>query len=250
MALPFKYSVAQTMPGFGSPSCYGSGAQLAAAAATTTINIPGAATAGPTGFSVTAGTPGTLTAIFALVANYANGSVSAPVYFTLNTANVATSTYIFTWTAATDGVAGTTTYSSFLVGFVGAVNGFPMMVKQLIAASPYTLGTEVLPSTGSLAFTGGQTAAFNAAGDPAPSSGKVRVRTSAVGGTGTTTVAITVTDGVTTLQVGQIPTTAAGVAIDQVFDFVTDLAITAVAVAVTMAVAAQTAVAEIEVALV
>ena len=30
MALPFNKSVAQTMPGFGSPSFYGSGAQVVA----------------------------------------------------------------------------------------------------------------------------------------------------------------------------------------------------------------------------
>ena len=250
MALPFKNSVAQTMPGFGSPSCYGSAAQVAAAAATTTINIPGPAKAGPTGFSVTAGTPGTLTAIFGLVAIYADGSVSAPVYYTLTTANASTSTYIFTWTAATDGVSGTTKYSSFLVGYVGATSGYPMMVAQLIGASPYTLSTAVLPTTGLVSFSGGQSAAFNAAGDPAPSSGKIRVRTNTVGSTGTTTVVLTVTDGTTTVQVGQISTTAAGVGIDETIDFVTDLAITGVIAAVTMAVSAQTAVVEMECSLV
>ena len=250
MALPFKNSVAQTLPGFGSPSCNGQGSQTAAAVATTNITIPGAPKAGPTGFSVTAGTPGTLVATFALVAIYADGSVSSPVYYTLNTANTSASTYVFTWTAASDGVAGTTKYSSFLVSAPGALNGYPMMVAQLIAAQPYTLSSAVLPSTGSVAFTGGQNAAFNAAGGPAPSSGKIRVRTSVVGSTGTTTVVVTVTDGTTTLQVGNVPTTAAGVAIDEVMDFVTDLGITSVTVAVTMAVSAQTAVVEVEVSMV
>jgi len=253
MALPFNKSVSHSMPGFGSPSFYGSGAQVAAAVATTNVTIPGAAKAGPTGFSVTAGTPGTLTAVFALVAIYADGSISAPVYYTLPTANTATSTYIFTWTAATDGVAGTTKYSSFYLGTgaaPGAIMGYPMMAAQLVGASPYALSTAVLPSTGLVAFTGGPSAAFNAAGDPAPSSGKIRIRTSSVGSTGTTTVLFTVTDGTTTLQVGAIPTTAAGVAIDQVIDFVTDLAITSVTAAVTMAVAAQTAVVELETSLV
>lgn len=250
MALPFKNSVAQTMPGFGSPSCYGSGAQTAAAVATTNITIPGAAKAGPSGFSVAAGTPGTLVATFALVAIYADGSISAPVYFTLSTANTATSTYIFTWTAASDGVAGTTKYSAFYVSAPGVTIGYPMMVAQLISAQPYTLSTAVLPSTGLVAFTGGQNAAFNAAGGPAPSSGKIRLRTSTVGSTGTTTAVFTVTDGTTTEQVGNIPTTAAGVALDEVIDFVTDLGITSVTAAVTMAVSAQTAVVELEVSLV
>lgn len=250
MSLPFKNTVAQTMPGFGAPSCYGSGAQVAAAAATTTINIPGPAKAGPTGFSVVAGTPGTLTAIFALVAIYADGSVSAPVYYTLTTANSSASTYVFTWAAATDAVSGTTKYSSFLVTSVGAINGFPMMVAQLISAMPYTLSSAVLPTTGNVAFTGGQNAAFNANGGPAPTGGKIRLRTLTVGSTGTTTVVFTVTDGTTTMQVGQIPTTAAGVGVDQVVDFVTDLSITAVTAAVSMAVAAQTAVVEMECSLV
>ena len=125
-----------------------------------------------------------------------------------------------------------------------------MMVAQLISAQPYTLSTAVLPSTGLVAFTGGQNAAFNAAGGPAPSSGKIRLRTSTVGSTGTTTAVFTVTDGTTTEQVGNIPTTAAGVALDEVIDFVTDLGITSVTAAVTMAVSAQTAVVELEVSLV
>jgi hypothetical protein len=197
-----------------------------------------------------AGTPGTLTAVFALVAIYADGSVSAPVYYTLTTANSSASTYVFTWTAATDAVAGTTKYSSFLVSNVGAINGFPMMVAQLIAAMPYTLGSAVLPTTGSVAFTGGQNAAFNANGGPAPTGGKIRLRTLSVGATGTTTVVFTVTDGTTTVQVGQIPTTAAGVGVDETIIFVTDLSITAVTAAVSMAVAAQTANVEMECSLV
>jgi len=112
-------------------------------------------------------------------------------------------------------------------------------------AGPTTLtiaNTSTTPSTGGTPF--------NSAGGPAPSRGKVRIRTNTVNASTTTAITVTATDGTTTVQIGQIPATAAGVAIDQLIDFTTDLAITSVSIAVTLGVSTYTASVDWEVALV
>ena len=101
-----------------------------------------------------------------------------------------------------------------------------------------TITTTAGPTTSSIAAasttpsTGGTP--FNSNGGPAPSRGKVRFRTNTVNASTTTAIVITVTDGTTTLQVGQIPATAAGVAVDETIEFTSDLGITSVSAAITL----------------
>lgn len=102
------------------------------------------------------------------------------------------------------------------------------------AATTAASTTYTIPNTGATTPPTNGTA-FNPSGMPAPSGGKVRIRTSSVSAAATTAATVTVTDGTTTLQVGQIPATAAGVAIDQVVDFQTDLGITSVSVVLALA---------------
>lgn len=95
------------------------------------------------------------------------------------------------------------------------------------ATTTYTIAnTSTTPSTNGTPF--------NTSGGPAPSGGKIRIRTSSVSAAVTTAVIFTVTDGTTTLQVGQIAATAAGVGIDEVVDFQTDLGITSISAVVTL----------------
>ena len=96
-------------------------------------------------------------------------------------------------------------------------------------AGPTTLtiaATTTTPSTGGTPF--------NLNGGPPPSRGLIRFRTNTVNASTTTAVVFTVTDGVTVEQVGQIVATAAGVGIDEVIEFNTDLAIISVSAAVTL----------------
>jgi hypothetical protein len=248
--MPFTNSVSQSMPGYGSPSLYGYVANTAAAAATTSLAVPAAAHPAPTGFSVAAGTPGTATAVFAAVAIYADGSVGPAVYYTLTTANASASTYTPTITAPSDAVTGTTKYELWYVGSVGATQGTLYLGPAVIGSFSGTASASLTIGTpGTTTFTS-PFSSFNPTGMPAPSRGKYRIRTSSVGSTGTTTVLVTVTDGTTTLEVGAVGTTAAGQAIDETKEFNTDLSITSITAAVTMAVAGQTSFAEFEVSLV
>ena len=111
-------------------------------------------------------------------------------------------------------------------------------------AGPTTLTIAAASTTPS---TGGTP--FNLSGGPPPSGGKVRVRTNTVNASTTTAITITATDGTTTVQIGQIPATAAGVAIDYTTDFKTDLAITSISIAVTLGGATYTASVDWEVSL-
>jgi len=250
--MSFANPVSQTMPGFGAPSYYGYVAQTAAAASATPLAIPSAAHAAITGFSVAPTSAGTATAVFAVVAIYADGSVGPPTYYTLTTAKGAVATtYTPTITVPTDAVTGTTTYELWLVSGVGSTVGTLFLGPATIGSFNATPSSSLATTTpGTTNFASLTNAAFNAAGGPAPHCGKIHLRTSSVGSTGTTAVTFTVTDGTTTEQVGQIPVTAAGVAIDEVLEFDTDLAITGVTANVTMAVSAQTSFVEMEVSLV
>ena len=250
--MSFTYPVSQTMPGFGSPSYNGYVANTAAAASATALTIPSAAHAAITGFTVAPTSAGTSTAVFAAVAIYADGSIGPPVYYTLTTAkgSVAT-TYTPTITAPTDAVTGTTTYAMWLVSAVGNTVGTLFLGPAVIGSFSGTASSSLATNApGTTSFASGTNSSFNAASGPAPHGGKLHLRTSSVGSTGTTAVTFTVTDGTTTEQVGQIPTTAAGVAIDEVVEFYTDLSITSVTANVTMAVSAQTSLAEFECSLV
>jgi hypothetical protein len=86
--------------------------------------------------------------------------------------------------------------------------------------------TTTTPSTGGIPF--------NQNGGPAPSRGKVRVRVSGLGGATTAAIVITVTDGTTIYQVGQVPTTAASSLVDETFEFTTDLSITSTSAVFTL----------------
>lgn len=111
-------------------------------------------------------------------------------------------------------------------------------------AGPTTLTIAAATTTPSAGGT-----PFNLNGGPPPSGGKIRVRTNTVNGSTTTAIIITVTDGTTTLQVGQLGATAAGAAIDYTTDFRTDLSITSVSIAVTLGGAVFTASVDWEVSL-
>ena len=112
-------------------------------------------------------------------------------------------------------------------------------------AGPTTLTIAAASTTPS---TGGTP--FNLSGGPPPSGGKVRIRTNTVNASTTTAITITATVGTTTLQIGQIPATAAGVGIDYTTDFRTDLSITSISIAVTLGGATYTASVDWEVSLV
>ena len=110
------------------------------------------------------------------------------------------------------------------------------------------LTTLVIANTSTTPSTSGT--AFNLNGGPPPSRGKIRLRTNTVNGSTTTAVVFTVTDGTTTLQVGQLPAVAAGVAIDETVEFNTDLGITSISALVTLGGGTYTASVDWEVALV
>jgi hypothetical protein len=109
--------------------------------------------------------------------------------------------------------------------YYGVVNSF-----VLTTASANTI---TIPASGATTPSGGT--AFNTSGGPPPSRGKVRIRTSTVGGAVTTSAVVTVTDGTTTLNIGAIGVTAAGVGVDRTIEFNTDLSITSVSVVITIA---------------
>lgn len=84
----------------------------------------------------------------------------------------------------------------------------------------------IIPATGATTPTGGT--AFNTNGGPAPSRGKVRIKTAGVTGTFALGV-ITVTDGTVIVEIaGPIAAGAAATQFDFTFEFNTDLSITSV----------------------
>ena len=99
-------------------------------------------------------------------------------------------------------------------------------VSQAIAAASATMVIASTTTTPAASASNGFQP-FNIAGDPAPCRGKLHLRAAVVGGVDTTVaVVFTATDGTTTLQIGQIPTTTAGELVDYTIPFSTDLGIT------------------------
>jgi hypothetical protein len=131
--------------------------------------------------------------------------------------------------------------SQSLPGFGSPTSG-GYAIQALVAAGPTTItiaATSTTPSANGIPF--------NLNGGPPPSRGKVHVRTSSVNAATTTSFIITVTDGTTTYQVDAVGNTAVGVAVDFTQEFNTDLAITSVSVAVTLAGSSTIATVEVEV---
>lgn len=126
--------------------------------------------------------------------------------------------------------------ATFVNPLAQVMPGFGSPSMNGLALSPVgttTPLTMTIPATGATTpATGGSV--FNPTGMPAPSSGKIRYRTGSVSAAVTTSATFTVTDGTTTLQVGQIPASAAGVAVDQLLDFETDLKITSISCVTTL----------------
>lgn len=181
--------------------------------------ITAATKASPTAVTVTVGAPGTTKYEFALIANYADGTVSPPTYVAVANGAAGATTYAFAFTAA----AGAASYSIYSVSAAGATTG--TLVVANTTANPYTSGS-ITPTAGTTVLP--SSLAFNQDGGPAPSRGMIHLRTSAVGGSTTTAASFTVTDGTTTEQVGSLGPVAAGVAVDETVEFNTDLNITAV----------------------
>lgn len=99
--------------------------------------------------------------------------------------------------------------------------------------------TMTIPATGATTPSGGT--AFNTAGGPPPTRGRGRIRTSAGGAGVTTTIqSVTVTDGVTTLVVFNMPITQANQLIDVCYEWNTDLNITSTTLTVVLAAAGAT----------
>jgi hypothetical protein len=110
-------------------------------------------------------------------------------------------------------------------------------VTGAVQAGAGTL-TITIPATGATTPAGGT--AFNTNGGPAPTRGIGRIRTSSLGGASTTKFDVTVTDGVTTLNVYSTPVSAASVLFDNQFEFVTDLNLTSVTLTTIFAVSGGT----------
>ena len=226
-----------------------SGAVTIAAAETITtaasgispLAIASATKLSPTAVTVTVGAPGTTSYVFALIANFADGTVSPATYVAVPNGAAGATTYAFAFTAA----AGATSYSIYSVGAVGATTG--TLVVAGTTANPYTSGS-ITPAAGTTIIP--SSLAFNTNGGPAPSRGMIHLRTSGVSGSTTTTVVFTVSDGTSTVQVGDIATTAAGSVVDKTIEFNTDLWITIINAVITLGGATYAAVVDWEVSLV
>lgn len=98
--------------------------------------------------------------------------------------------------------------------------------------------TVVIPATGATTPAGG--VAFNTNGGPAPSRGRGRLKVTALGGASTTQLAVTGTDGVTTVTLFTSPVSAASALPEWTFEFNTDLGLTSISFIVTFAVSGGT----------
>lgn len=98
-------------------------------------------------------------------------------------------------------------------------------IPAIVQAGAGTV-TATIPATGATTPAGGT--AFNTNGGPAPSRGRWRFRLTALGGATTCALLITVTDGVTTLNIFNPPATAASTLVDWSGSFNTDLGITSI----------------------
>lgn len=102
------------------------------------------------------------------------------------------------------------------------------------SGSNYGYGIAPLTATGSLTVaaatttpaTGGQP--FNLNGGPPPSRGLLRLRSSSTNVATTQAVAVTATDGTTTLNIAAVSVTTAGQDFERTFEINTDLGITSI----------------------
>lgn len=119
----------------------------------------------------------------------------------------------------------------------GSASNYGVITGNVQAAGTFTM---VIPATGATTPAGGT--AFNTSGGPAPSRGRIRLRSSAVNAATTTLInSITVTDGTTTLTIaGPGVVTVAGATVDLSFELNTDLGITSITVSITTAVNTST----------
>ena len=122
-------------------------------------------------------------------------------------------------------------------------------VSQAIAAASATMVIAAASTTPTNTASNGFLP-FNPNGDPAPTRGKLHLRCTTIGFTDTTiAVVFTATDGSATVQIGQIPTTAANTLIDVTIPFTTGLSLTSLSAVVTLG-GTQTATVDWEVSLV
>ena len=126
----------------------------------------------------------------------------------------------------------------------GSPSCYGAATSPLTVAGPTSI---IIANTSTTPATGGTP--FNLNGAPPPSRGKYHIRSSAVNAATTTSIAVTATDGTTTLLIGTV-TAAAGMALDETREFNTDLSITSISFAVTLAGATTTATFDAEVSLV
>lgn len=131
--------------------------------------------------------------------------------------------------------------SQSLPGF-GSPSNDGYATQALTATATITIAaTTTTPSTAGVPF--------NTNGGPAPSRGKIHVRTSAVNAATITAFIVTVTDGTATLLIDQFGPTTVGQGIDYTQELNTDLSITSISVVFTLSGTTTTATAEVEVSL-
>ena len=215
----------RALAGSGAVAISGATAVTTTGSGVNQIPIASATKASPTSIVVTPGAPATTRYVFAMIANYADGTVSPASYIVVPNGAAGATTYSFAFTLA----PGAASYSIYSVGAVGATTG--TLVASGITASPYTSGS-IVPSAGTAVIPA--SVAFNQDGGPPPSRGMIHLRTNSVSGTTTTMASFTVTDGTTTYQVGDIALTAAGAVVDETVEFNTDLFLTAINVIIAL----------------
>lgn len=233
--MSFANPISQTMPGFGSPSANGAtSGTITTTSGATAASIAASAFPGVTAAGVTSAyTGGSVAYTFAIVANFPGGGTSAPVYVTTPaTSSSSAAVYTFTYTAA----AGATSYSVYAVAASGAVIGGA--VGLVSATANPLVSNSITPATSGTTpiFTSGLFSAQTTI-PPYPSRGKIHFRTNTVNASTTTAVVFTATDNSTspvTVQIGQIPAVAAGVAVDDTIEFNTDLSIALVTANITL----------------
>jgi len=119
---------------------------------------------------------------------------------------------------------------------------------SMVGTTLTTTTTLTIAATSTSPTTSGT--GFNLSGGPAPSRGKVHLRSSSLNSTTTTAVVFSATDGTTTEQIGNIPSIVGGGALDYVVDFNTDLSLTSVFSTITLSGATISGIFDMEVSLV
>jgi len=119
----------------------------------------------------------------------------------------------------------------------GSPSNYGKIEGNVQAAGTFSM---IIPATGATTPSGGT--AFNTGGGPAPSRGRVRLRTSSVNAATTILlVTITVTDGVSTVAIiTPAVVTPAGTLVDLTSEFNTELGITSVTATITTGVNTST----------